>query len=497
MTTVRARLRRVPAWLCAPAVGLLAWRLEPHAYPSYDYAFAMSAAQDLLHGRATGYEVPVFSPVPHPLTLLVSLAVVPLGELAFPLFTALVLLAFGLLCWAVFRVGAQLSGPAVGGLAAIAVFTSPAIFELGVRTYGDVVFAALVLTALALELERPRRGAGVMVLLVAAGLLRPEAWGLAAVYWLWLAPARSRRERAGLAALALVAPLAWMAMDAILTGDPLHSVRHTEGYTARAGRILDAGTIWQALDALLNRPVLLGAAAGAGLLLWRLGRRALVPLSAGILTFVLTVGPAVVGQTPVLRRYLIVPAAVLAVLFAVACLGWTRLDRGPVKAAWALGGVALLLATLLAIVPDRRYDWRADRAQQAERVEALQELRAWAASRSLQVVARDPACRPLRTPGYSFRPYLRLWLDVPATDVAFDLDDAAPREPAVLLPTADDDYQRAMLSTLGRDTRAAVFADARQRRRLRLIGASPEWDLYASARCRQGARTLSAGLPGG
>ena len=47
------------------------------------------------------------------------------------------------------------------------------------RTWRFVVWAA------ALEAERPRRGTPVFVLLACAGLLRPEAWLLSGLYWLW------------------------------------------------------------------------------------------------------------------------------------------------------------------------------------------------------------------------------------------------------------------------------------------------------------------------
>ena len=39
--------------------------------------------------------------------------------------------------------------------------------------------------AAALEAERPRRGTVVFVLLACAGLMRPEAWLLSGLYWLW------------------------------------------------------------------------------------------------------------------------------------------------------------------------------------------------------------------------------------------------------------------------------------------------------------------------
>ncbi len=57
---------------------------------------------------------------------------------------------------------------------------------LAVRAYIDIPFMALVLWAAVLEYERPRRGGVVWLLLAAAGLLRPEAWALLGLYWLWM-----------------------------------------------------------------------------------------------------------------------------------------------------------------------------------------------------------------------------------------------------------------------------------------------------------------------
>ena len=63
---------------------------------------------------------------------------------------------------------------------------------------------ALVVWAAVLEAERPRRGVPVLVTLALAGLLRPEAWVLAGMYWLWVAWKASWRQRVGYAALAAI-----------------------------------------------------------------------------------------------------------------------------------------------------------------------------------------------------------------------------------------------------------------------------------------------------
>jgi hypothetical protein len=469
----------------------LAYLLEPNAYPSYDYAFALSSAQDILHGRTTGYDVAFYSPVPHALTMGISLATVPLGGATFPVFVIFALLMLGLLVLSVLRVGTLLGGPAVGALAAALVFTNPPLFELGVRTYGDVWFAALTLAALALELDRPRRGWPVLGLLILAGLLRPEAWGLEAAYWLYLFPSRTWRERIALAGLAALAPLLWTAMDVGLTGDPLHSIRHTETYTQRAHRLLTVDSLWTALAAVSSAVILLGAITGA-LLAWRSDRRrTALLLVLGLGMFALTVGPAVTGSTPVLRRYLLVPGSVATVFFAFACVGWVRRardeagGRGRTTVAWGVAGVALLAVAVVLGADNRVHTWNAQRRAQEARVSALEDLRGWVGSGTARAYLRDPACHPIRTPGYSFRPYLRLWTDVPPRSVSFDLADFTPNGRLLLLPTAAAGYERTMLGGLGRASREAITAAPGFSRGYRLVARDRRWDLYADFACRR------------
>ena len=74
-----------------------------------------------------------------------------------------------------------------GAIAAALLLTRFDYPFLAARGYIDIPYMALVVWAAALEAARPRRGAPVLLLLALAGLLRPEAWLLAALYWLWMA----------------------------------------------------------------------------------------------------------------------------------------------------------------------------------------------------------------------------------------------------------------------------------------------------------------------
>jgi hypothetical protein len=482
MSLARAALAAV----FVAAVAGLAAVLEPNAYPSYDYAFVLASAQDVLEGRSTGYGVAVFSPVPHPLSLLLALVAVPFGDGAFAIFAVLGLAALGLLCWALVRIGALLGSWPAGLLAAALVFTSPPIFELAARNPGDVGVAALVAAAVAAELARPRRGAPVLVLLGLAGLLRPEAWLLAGLYWLYLLPARDWPARVRLAALAAAAPLAWMAMDALLTGDPLHSVQVTRVYTEKAAATASPLDVWTALTSVSGWPLVLGALAGAALL-WRDGRRNIaVPLVAGAVALLATAGPSLLGESPVLRRYLVLPGAMAAALCALAILGWTGARRA--KAAWAAGGLVLAVLAIVVLAGDRRSEWNVQRREQAQRVALVGHLEDWATAPVQRAYLTASACHPIRIPGYGYRPYLRYWLDVPARAVAFAFRDASPRSGVVLLPTAADGYQHRMLASIGRSTRAHVLADPGFAQRFRRVARSSRWELYAAPACRSAAR---------
>jgi hypothetical protein len=136
--------------------------------------------------------------------------------------------------------------------------------------------------------------------------------------------------------------------------------------------------------------------------------------------------------------------------------------------------------------------WRSDRTAQRARVAALDQLHDWIASGSARAYMRDPACHPIRTPGYSFRPYLRLWLDIPPRAVSFDKADFAPNAPLLLLPTSTAAYERTMLRDLGRRSRAAITASPVFKRDYRRVAVSSRWELFADPACRAAHAPVTA-----
>ena len=73
-------------------------------------------------------------------------------------------------------------------------------------------------------------------MLALAGMLRPEAWLLTGLYFLWMAWPATWPQRFRYAALAAIGPLVWAGTDWIVTGDPLFSLHLHEllGGGARA-----------------------------------------------------------------------------------------------------------------------------------------------------------------------------------------------------------------------------------------------------------------------
>ena len=98
-----------------------------------------------------------------------------------------------------------------------------------------------------------RRGRAPWVLLVLAGLLRPEAWVLTGLAWLGTIVRAGRRARARPAPTALrparaaaplvatlaviAAPAIWALTDLAVTGDPLHSLNATSELADELGRV--------------------------------------------------------------------------------------------------------------------------------------------------------------------------------------------------------------------------------------------------------------------
>jgi hypothetical protein len=307
--------------------------------------------------------------------------------------------------WLVFALGRAWFGTAAGVLAAAVVLTREPVLSYGIRAYVDIVYLALVLGALLVETRRDRAGTPVLALLVLAGLLRPEAWLFALVYLWWLR--RGGALKLEHVALAVAAPVLWALSDLVITGDALHSWTGTRDTAGELGRVTGLQhvptTLPRRLGEILREPVLVGAAGGGVLALWRVRTRGVLLGAAAGVVAVAGFCVLAAGGLSILTRYLLLPAAILAIFCGGGVFGWTRLPReDPWRARWMAFG-ALVVVLLLVFAPSLAR--RLDRLQAALATQnrILDELR--------RLVADHAAdrCDVVTVPNRRAVPQLALW----------------------------------------------------------------------------------------
>jgi hypothetical protein len=331
MSTRRAELVAVGG---LALVAVLAWALIP-TYPNYDAYYHLVWGREVVAGHVPTFEA-YQAPTQHPLYLALCAVLGLAGEHAdrlLVLFTCLCHVAF---TYAVYRLGTAIWDRRAGLAAAVLAGSSFALLLYAARAYVDEPFLALVLWAAALEAERPRRGGIVWVLLILAGLLRPEAWILGGLYWLWIGPTPRR------AVLVVLAPVLWCLVDAAVTGDPLFSLHSTSDLADELNRSRSfsevPGDFVTFLADTAREPVAVAGVIGA-IWAWRRheGRSVHVPLAlfaAGTFTFFAT---SAAGLS-VLPRYLTVPAVAL-------CLpaGWLVTRSRALLAVAVVAGLAFVV----------------------------------------------------------------------------------------------------------------------------------------------------------
>jgi hypothetical protein len=230
--------------------------------------------------------------------------------------------------------------------------------------------------------------------------------------WLWRDP---QRRDVRLVALAAAAPVLWALSDMAVTGNPLFSLTQTRDTVETLGRVTGIDnvptTMPRRLGEILREPGLLGAGAGAGLALLWLRERARLGVAAAGLALAAFCVLALAGL-PIITRYLLLAASILAVFCGAGAFGWLAQPRDdPRRRTWTVVGVVVLLA-LLAFVPsqyDRLRDTRRSIAVQEQIRDDLVALV------DAGVITAD--CGPVAVPNHRAVPLLALRLEIPPAQV--------------------------------------------------------------------------------
>ncbi len=315
-------------------------------YPNYDSYYSLLWGRELVDLDTLSFEA-YRAPTEHPLAIAFGALLTPLGDGADRVLVAFAVVAFVVLTAGVYALGRTAFTPLVGAVAAALLVTRFDFPFLAARGYIDIPYLAVVIWAAVLEARRPReRPALVMSLLAAAGLMRPEAWLLAGLYWLYLVPRLDWGGRARYAALAAVAPLVWSATDLAVTGNALYSLTATSELAEELGRNKGLSVVpeslWTFLIKLDKFPVVMGAIAGLALATALTPRRLGMPVvlfAIGVGTF----GAVGVAGLSIIDRYLLVPSLCVMIFAAVFLAGWTMLREGTAgRRAWAVAAACLV-----------------------------------------------------------------------------------------------------------------------------------------------------------
>ena len=314
-------------------------------FPTYDSFYALLWGRDLLHLHLPDFRV-YRGPTEHPLAIAFGALCSIFGDGGARLMVLGSIASFVAAVAGLYRLGRLCFGPVVGLLAALLLLSRFFVESLSSQGYLDISYVALVVWAIVLEVERPRRGAAVFLALAAAGLLRPDAWVLSGVYWLWCLPGADNRTRLRHLALAAIAPVVWVTFDGIVTGNPLYSLTATAGLAQELERTQGFGSVvssvWTFTERIDKLPVILGALAGIPLAVWIAPRRALVPLAATVTLYLVFVLEGA-GGASVIDRYLLGGATVLLLFCAVSLGGWWMLRPGSwMRRVWIAGALALI-----------------------------------------------------------------------------------------------------------------------------------------------------------
>jgi hypothetical protein len=453
------------AWVAGVTAALLL--VFPYGFPNYDTIYALLWGREMAHGDSPDYGA-ALPPTPHPLTELLGLVTTPLGDGAITVTMIVAYLSLGLIAFFVYRLGEIWFDRWIGAVAAAIVLTRAPFLSNGLRAYIDLPYIALCLGALLVEAKRPRAGWPVLALLAFAGLLRPEAWLFAVVYWAYLSldlrptgrkvqadttdrPVGDRggtyrsvggwelgwcggRGIWGLPALALAGPLLWALFDWITTGSPTYSWTGTnetvdalERQTGPVDLVLYGP---RRLGEVLQWPGMVGALGGVALGLAFLRRRSLLGVAAAALAL-LAFALLACGGLAILPRYTMLAAAILAIFVGVGLLGWRLLEPGhPWRRRWQV--FAGLVAAMFVVWLPNQWDLDSrvdtDLTNQARIENDLSDL--------VDEGAFDPLCGEIAVPNHRAVPRLAFGLDIKPTEIVSASEEDLPKRGYFVAPAS-------------------------------------------------------------
>jgi hypothetical protein len=467
------------ALVIAALFGLAVFLIRP-TFPNYDSYYDLVWGKALAHGHLPDYNV-LRSPTPHPLAEVVAAFLTLFGGAADRIFVLITIASFLGLLVCVFRITQLLLGTLIAAVAVVVLLTRTDLDFYAMRAVVDIPFLLLVFWAALLELERPRRGLPVLALLTLAGLLRPEAWVFAGFYWLWLAPALTRKQLVLYAGVVALAPLLWIASDWIITGHPLHSLTSTRQVAGQFGR---QRSVPKAVSLI---PDYLGAnekivdfyigALGCLLGVYILRRRVAVPAALVGIGLALFLAISAAGLS-VIPRYLAVPSIVLNVGVAVALFGWTLVrDRRARRAAIALAVLAFGVLAWRSV--DFVNDLRKLHSQTLFVKHQHQDLKA--VMQSPSVAPLLGRCGPITVPTHSAIPVIEYETGLSKNAIQASIAQKRPPDHGLLFIGANFNFEPAAQ----RSVTASSQASARQwwsnypLSTFKFIAATPYWRVYA------------------
>jgi hypothetical protein len=325
--------------------------------PGYDAYGWLVWGHQTLHGHLDTNGAPSWKPLTYLFTL--PFALIGRGAMWLWMVTAVAGAFSGV--WFAARIAYRLTTPSpvrrwapfvAGAFAGVGMLGLDGYWQQTLIANSDLLIVALCLGAIDCHLSGRFRLA--FVLLVLAGLGRPEAWPFVVLYalWSWRAvPSMRILAAAGIVAI----PLLWFSIPALTSrswlraGDlALNSVNVIHG-----SKILGVITRFRMLNEL---PIQLAALCAVAVAVWRRDRTTLLVAAAGALWVAIEIAFALHGWSAV-GRYMLEAGAVVVVL-AGAAVGRFLASAGSARAMLRWAGPLAVLVLLVALAPAARHHER-------------------------------------------------------------------------------------------------------------------------------------------